>query len=332
MVIKMKSMQKVFMYVGIPGSGKSTAAKAEIAKDPDNWARINNDDIRAMLNGSVWSQDYEKFVTETRSFLTREALKRGKNVIIDNLNLNRRHFDDVVKIAKSVNGNFQVIEKAFYIELEEAIERDSKREGKAKVGEQVIRKWWKESGGKQFKFYKPRTELVQTFTYEAPVAQGPEHVPGAPEAVLCDLDGTLCLMNGRSPYDASTCDQDLPNVPVIETIKAHIAMGRKIVFCSGREDKFKPQTEEFIRKFVRVPNPNFTQDPMETEDTNVIKYELHMRKTGDFRKDAIIKQEIYDNNIKGKYNVLCVLDDRNQVVDFWRSIGLTCFQVAPGAF
>lgn len=319
-----KSMQKVFMYVGIPGSGKSTAARAEIAKDPDNWARINNDDIRAMLNGSVWSQDYEKFVTETRTFLTREALKRGKNVIIDNLNLNRRHFDDVVKIAKSVNGNFQVIEKAFYIELEEAIERDSKREGKAKVGEAVIKKWWKESGGKQFKFYKPRTELVQTFTYEAPIAEGPAFVPGAKGAVLCDLDGTLCLMNGRSPYDASTCDQDLPNVPVIETIKAHVYQGRKIIFCSGREDKFKPQTEEFIKKYVKIFD--------DEHNGEVIEYELHMRKTGDFRKDAIIKQEIYDNNIKGKYNVLCVLDDRNQVVDFWRSIGLTCFQVAPGAF
>jgi len=316
-----KSMQKIFLYVGIPGSGKSTAAKAEIAKDPQNWARINNDDIRAMLNGSEWSAEYEKFITETRNFLIREALKRGKNVIIDNLNLNRRHFDDVVKIAKSVNGNFQIIEKAFYIELEEAIERDSKREGKAKVGEAVIKKWWKESGGKQFKFYKPRTEIVNTVTYDAPTVPAPEHIEGAPEAVLCDLDGTLALMNGRSPYDASTCDQDLPNVPVIETVLAHHLRGRKIIFCSGREDKFKAQTINFIEKYCIDPN---TKQP--------IPYELHMRKEGDFRKDAIIKQEIYEANIKGKYNVLMVLDDRDQVVTYWRSIGLVCFQVAPGAF
>ena len=26
------------------------------------------------------------------------------------------------------------------------------------------------------------------------------------------------------------------------------------------------------------------------------------------------------------------LDDRNKVVDMWREIGLTCFQVAPGGF
>jgi hypothetical protein len=57
-----------------------------------------------------------------------------------------------------------------------------------------------------------------------------------------------------------------------------------------------------------------------------------MRKTDDFRKDSIIKEEIYQNEIEGKYNVLCVLDDRNQVVEFWRAKGLVCFQVAPGDF
>src|SRR5579864_9518084 len=154
-------MIKVEMLVGIPGSGKSTYAKQVIAKDPANWARVNNDDLRAMLNGSVWSADYEKMITDARNYLIRDALKRGKNVIIDNLNLNRRHFDDVCKIAKSVNADIQIFEKVFFVELEEAIERDSKREGKAKVGEEVIRKWWKESGKQMFKHYKPRVEVFK---------------------------------------------------------------------------------------------------------------------------------------------------------------------------
>jgi hypothetical protein len=63
-----------------------------------------------------------------------------------------------------------------------------------------------------------------------------------------------------------------------------------------------------------------------------IQYQLFMRKTDDFRKDAIIKEEIYQNEIEGKYNVLFILDDRNSVCDFWRSKGLVCFQVAPGDF
>lgn len=318
-------MIKVEMLVGIPGSGKSTYAKQVVAKAPNDWVRVNNDDLRAMMNGSVWSADYEKMVTDARNYLIRDALKRGKNVIIDNLNINRRHFDDVCKIAKSVNADIQVYEKAFYIELDEAMERNAKREGAARVPDDVMKKWFKESGGKQFKFFKPRVEIYKerqgalNNTVDAPAWDDT-----LPTAVLCDLDGTLALIHGRSPYDASDCDiKDLPNWPVIETILAHYKAGRKIIFCSGREDKYRPETVRFIEKYCLLQD-GFAVTPVE--------YHLHMRKTDDFRKDSIIKEEIYVNEIEGKYNVLCVLDDRNQVVDFWRSKGLTCFQVAPGDF
>ncbi len=313
------------MLVGIPGSGKSTYAKQVIAKDPSNWVRVNNDDLRAMMNGSVWSQDYEKMITDARNYLIRDALKRGKNVIVDNLNLNRRHFDDVCKIAKSVNADIQIFEKAFYIELDEAMERNSKREGAARVPDDVMKKWWKESGGKQFKFFKPRVEIYQERRGNGPLVEAPVWNDSLPTAVLCDLDGTLALIHNRSPYDASDCDiKDLPNWPVIETVLAHYKAGRKIIFCSGREDKYRPETVRFIEKYCRDKG-------LDNEDYD-IDYHLFMRKTDDFRKDAIIKEEIYQNEIEGKYNVLCVLDDRDQVVEFWRAKGLTCFQVAPGNF
>ena len=318
-------MIKVELLVGIPGSGKSTYAKQVVAKDPSNWVRVNNDDLRAMMNGSVWSADYEKMVTDARNYLIRDALKRGKNVIIDNLNINRRHFDDVCKIAKSINSDIQVYEKAFYIELDEAMERNAKREGAARVPDDVMKKWFKESGGKQFKYFKPRVEIYKQKPGNLNNAiEAPPYIDGLQEAVLCDLDGTLALIHGRSPYDASDCDvKDLPNWPVIETILAHYKAGRKIIFCSGREDKFRPETIRFIEKYCLIKD---------TKGDRPIEYQLHMRKTDDFRKDSIIKEEIYENQIEGQYNVLCVLDDRDQVVEFWRSRGLTCFQVAPGAF
>lgn len=40
-----------------------------------------------------------------------------------------------------------------------------------------------------------------------------------------------------------------------------------------------------------------------------------MRKTGDSRKDFLIKKEIYENELKDKYNILAIFDDRQQVVD-----------------
>lgn len=42
---------------------------------------------------------------------------------------------------------------------------------------------------------------------------------------------------------------------------------------------------------------------------------------------------IYDQNIRDKYEIEFVLDDRDQVVRMWQEeLGLTCFQVACGDF
>lgn len=327
-------MQKIEMLVGIPGAGKSTYCRELMKKEPGKWKRINNDDLRNMIDNGVWSQDNEKAITDLRNHIIRDYLKRGSSILIDNLNINRRHFDDVCKIAKSVNVDVNIYEKAFYIELDEALERNAKREGAARVPDDVVKKWWKDSGGKGFKFYKPRVEIYQQQKgFASKALEGPAKIDGAPEAIICDLDGTLALIHNRSPYDASDCDiKDLPNVPVIETILAHYAKGRKIIFCSGREDKYRPETIRFIEKHCLVDNSN---DPKDRDWVPIIKpidYQLFMRKTDDFRKDAIIKEEIYQNHIEGKYNVLLVLDDRSSVVQFWRDKGLTCFQVAPGAF
>lgn len=299
------------MLKGIPGSGKSTWAKTEIAKDPDNWVRINNDDLRAMMNNSVWSVEYEKLITDTRNYLIRDALKRNKNIIIDNLNLNKRHFEDTCKIAKSVNTDVQIIEKPFYIELEEAIERDSKREGKAKVGEAVIQKWWKESGGKQFKFYKNRIE-----TFIATKGMNKNIKPmiqdeKLPRAVIFDNDGTISLIHsGRSPYDASTCDLDEPHNHVIECMKLYYNSGYKILFVSGREDKDRVPTEKFYQQYFPE-----------------VKYKLFMRKTGDMRKDVIIKEEIFNEYIKDTYFVAGWFDDRLQVSKWVYEQGLPLFRV-----
>jgi predicted kinase len=310
-------MLKAIVCCGIPGSGKSTWAKQEISKDPLNWVRINNDDMRAMMNGSVWSSDYEKMVGDVRNYIIRNAFKKNKNVIIDNLNLNRKHFDDVCDIAKSLNKEIQVFEKHFYIDLKEAIERDSKREGKARVGEKVIMDWWKKSGKEGFKFYKPRVEvfsnigLVNERTVK-PMAQD----ESLPKAIMCDLDGTLALIGNRNPYDATQCDiSDKPNIPVVETLKLFYDKDYQIIFCSGREQKYEVSTRRFIKLCLPFVN-----------------YQLYMRQTGDKRKDAIVKEEIFNSFIKDKFYISHVLDDRNQVVEKWRQMGLTCFQVAAGDF
>jgi hypothetical protein len=60
---------------------------------------------------------------------------------------------------------------------------------------------------------------------------------------------------------------------------------------------------------------------------------LFMRSTGDIRKDSVVKKELFEANVKGKYFINFVLDDRDQVIDLWRlELGLPCLQVNYGDF
>lgn len=323
-------MLKIILTVGIPACGKSTWSKEEVKKNPEKVTRINRDDLRTMMSNYHFSDTNEQLVRSAKDFMIRQALRYGRDVIIDETNLNRRNFDDIVKLVKEMNIDCMVMEKPFYIELEEAIARDKLRPGAGYVGESVVRKFWKQSGGTQHKFYKPRVEIIQRQTEASAEAKEAVYKPGLPNAIVCDLDGTISLFNSkrsdgsvdvrhakahtRSPYDASKCDEDMLNEPVAAVLEAMSKAGYYIIFCSGREDKYREQTERFLKKHLSCP------------------WELHMRKSDDMRKDNVIKAEIYDGQIAPNYNVSFVLDDRNQVVDFWRSRGLQCWQVAPGNF
>lgn len=136
--------------------------------------------------------------------------------------------------------------------------------------------------------------------------------------VICDLDGTLALLNGRDPYDQARCAGDLVNVPVQWLLGAMLPSVR-VILMSGRWDTYRELTQTWL------------------EEQGISYNALYMRKEGDTRKDPVIKEDLFnqflvDFNAK-KEDVLFVLDDRNQVVDFWRkTLGLTCFQVNYGDF
>lgn len=138
------------------------------------------------------------------------------------------------------------------------------------------------------------------------------------KVILVDIDGTIALHDPeiRGPYDTDfqKLIQDYPNKPVIEAIRCLWEKGYKIIYITARDSLGEDATREWLRLFA----PPYIN--------------LYMRKHNDFRKDDLVKKEIYEKKIANYHNVLCVFDDRSQVVDMWRELGLTCFQVASGDF
>jgi len=303
-------MAKLIMCKGLPGSGKSTwAADQVLSSQMRNddasqwWTIVNRDKIRRNLEttGWSWSFENEKDVVLKRDYLIRNALADGRTVISDDTNMSHKHKVQLEALAREFGADFEVKDFTNLVTVEECIRRDSLRQGKAKVGEKVI------------------TDMANRYhiaNREEPVFQPVQQTVGLPTAIICDLDGTLALFNGkRSPYDASTCEQDEVNEPIAAIIEEFYASdSADILYVSGREDKYRDATERWLRKSMLPAGP------------------LYMRTTGDHRKDWIVKGEIFDAHIRHKYNVLFCLDDRDQVVKFWRSIGLTCLQVTEGNF
>lgn len=300
--------QTVLVLQGLPASGKSTFARGLVASDPDNWVRVNKDDIRERLLPGGWSKQKERdVVIPERDRMVANALVDGKNVIVDDTNFEQKHIKRMYELARPFDAKVQI--KEFPIEVEEAIARDAKRRNP--VGEAVIRDMAR-------RFFGAAWDLAPYQEQE-----------GLPWAIICDLDGTTslfctsrgcgCDLNHRSPYDASTADRDVPNVQILELLQTyHMFRQTEIVFMSGREDLYRDQTERFLAE-------HFVGD-------GLFAHQLHMRKAGDQRKDAVVKSELFDAHVRGRYNVRFVLDDRNQVVQLWRSLGLRCLQVADGDF
>ena len=68
-------------------------------------------------------------------------------------------------------------------------------------------------------------------------------------------------------------------------------------------------------------------------EKNGFKFDvIYFRANGDYRRDSEVKTEIYRNSIEPRWDVEFVLDDRNQTVRAWRTLGLKCLQVSEGDF
>lgn len=140
-------------------------------------------------------------------------------------------------------------------------------------------------------------------------------------AIICDLDGTLTdtihrlhhVQGPKKDWDAFF--DGIPDDPIVgpvaDIVDTYAADGAAILLCSGRPEKCREKTQEWLNK-------------------NDVEYtRLYMRPDDDRRPDHIVKSQILDGILADGYEPVFVLDDRASVVNMWRERGLTCLQCAP---
>ena len=132
-------MKKIIILQGLPASGKSTYARRLAESDPTKYVNINRDSLRKMC-GKYWVPIREPYISDLERYAISLALINGFIPIIDATNLNDSVLDEWKDIAYDYKAKIEY--KTFPIQLEDAIERDSKREGDNKVGESVIKKFY----------------------------------------------------------------------------------------------------------------------------------------------------------------------------------------------
>jgi hypothetical protein len=146
---------------------------------------------------------------------------------------------------------------------------------------------------------------------------------------IFDLDGTLAdcehrlhLRNPRS-YDAfyKACVNDDPIHGLIQVMDTFLHSWADVWIFTGRSDLVRQETEDWLLDHTSL-GADHVQGPM-----------LQMRQHIDRRPDHELKREWYNQMLdEDKQRLVCVFEDRQRVVDMWRSLGVVCLQVAPGKF
>ena len=305
--MKRKNPQ-LLILIGAPGSGKSTFAKYFIRTE-ENWMRLCRDDFRSMhFTYSNLPPHQEGFITDMVDTSVETLLRKRCNVLLDATHCRAEYLNHYIdKFNHLADISFKVFETDAKT-IAERCEKRNEETGKY-IPSNVQKRYMKELEELKKKFdFSPRPlqdNRVATIEQDASL----------PKAIICDLDGTLALMNHRNPFDASHCEEDRLNTPVANTLKAFAKERYQILLVSGREDRFREPTLRFLEKY------------------DIPYHRLWMREAKDFRKDSIVKSEIFEAEIKDKYFVEFVLDDRDQVVELWRKeLKLPCFQVNYGDF
>ena len=157
--------------------------------------------------------------------------------------------------------------------------------------------------------------------------------------IVCDIDGTIANLRHRLHYiqneDGSkkrykdtdwdsfhaACVDDEPYEDVIEILLSLVEGhgDREVYFFSGRNESVRRETVQWMEEHVLCHSS--------IKQRTYGPHWLNMRSEGDRRPDTLIKLEMMQDFRFTPDTVLCILDDRQSVVDMWRENGFRVLQV-----
>jgi predicted kinase len=301
---------RAYITIGLPGSGKSTWAKSI---DAD---RINNDEIRAEIyeeiGNNTWSPKVEERVKFERGVHISTCAAFGLDIVVDNTHLNPKTLNQIVSFCESRGYEVEIVDFR-HVPIETCIQRDLTRKGTSGyVGEKVIR------------------DMFNKFMKEPIDRNLPSWVPNhLPDCIIVDIDGTLAQIKDRGPYDEHKVYNDDVRRHVLFTITSLMNANPelKVFIFSGRSDSCMAETVRWFNDKCNFYVDN-VKECLNTTDYLFAEYfvDLYMRKTGDKRRDSLVKTDMYNQCVKDKYNVIAVFDDRPQVIrECWKVLNLPVF-------
>jgi predicted kinase len=298
-------MSNLIALRGLPGSGKSTWAKAWVERAPERRVRVNRDDIRMELFGVWWPtadaqgtvEQKEQRVTALETERIETALKAGKSVVVDATNLNPRTFARLGKMARDTGA--RLAHKDFPVEMAEIYRRNEERD--KPVPREVIDSMAAQYMGPNGQF------ILFPGDYETRPFNAPQQ---RRQAVGFDLDGTIVdtrkilhfVEGPKKDFDSfHRLSEFAPaNEQVLQAMwDAHNA-GLAVLITTARDETYRDVSQKYVDSLPAPPIEN-----------------MYMREAGDKRPDYDVKRDMYDK-ISQHYDLVHQFDDNPQAVKAWR--------------
>lgn len=297
---------------GLPGSDREVQARQWVNVDPDSRVRTSRDEMRRLITGRArgLSSTEERRVTAAQRGLVKGLLEGGTSVVVDDVNAKLGHRVEWAKLADSVG----VPSVHVHVEgdVDDCVAAD--RDSQFPYGEKAIRDIARRGFGDDEK-----AGITSAWPARVPDTSEQSNLP---TAWIVDIDGTIAINDGhRGWYGAEELKvgDDKAREEIITLLRALLLVPfderDELIFMTGRTERCRDQTVEWLTRELGLP------------DSSEVSASLLMREIGDRRKDTVVKDDLFEKHVAGKYRVLGAFEDKPSVSMHWHRKGLSVLHV-----